>query len=342
MSHASSIALLACLIGTRHAVAQTCRGFESFRTRPLQLSAGTEASTGVRAYALGGAIGGAGPFAGIELGGIDVEAFSGSSRTKGGSVGYQVSLNPRRTAELCPTVDVLFLHGPEDINGTGVDYTEHDVSVGVAAGIRATRTGASVVALPTGSLTPETATATLSNATRVVSTSRWVRVRVGLGLVLGQELSIRPEVSRPLASNATTTFGIAVAFAFGGHQPRAMRNAPTSCAGLASTDSTVYDTSQVTERAKIRTASEPWYPPMERDRGVEGRVILSLVVSPTGVPDLGSVKIAEGVDTVLDRQSLRWIRTVSYWPACYEGRPVGARVTQPVDFCAFGCKRRKS
>jgi len=342
VSRSFIVALLVCLFGTVRAPAQTCRGSESFQAGPLQLSASIESSSGVRSYTGGAVFGGAGPFAGIDFGAIDVEDFNASSRIWGGSIGYQLFLNRRRTAQLCPAFEVLFVQGPRDINFTGIDYSEHDVSFGVAGGVRAARAGARVVAVPTVSLMLEHATRTLSGATRSVASSQWLRVRVGLGVLFGQEVTVRPEVSRPFGQNATTTFGMTVGFVLGRHRTPGLANAATSCAGLASTDSTVYDTSQVTERAKIRAASEPWYPPMERDRGVEGRVVLSLVVSPTGVPDLGSLKIAEGVDPVLDQQALRWIRTVSYWPACHEGRPVAARVAQPVDFCAFGCRRRKS
>ena len=81
---------------------------------------------------------------------------------------------------------------------------------------------------------------------------------------------------------------------------------------------------------------------MQRDLGIEGRVVVAVVIGPDGTPDQSSARIVEKVDPGIDSEALRWIQGVSYWPACRDGRPVRARVAQPLDFCIVRCRRGKS
>ena len=83
---------------------------------------------------------------------------------------------------------------------------------------------------------------------------------------------------------------------------------PTSCAGVANTDSTVYDTTQVAERPRVR--SGPWleYPAAKRQRHVQGRVLVASIIQADGTVDQSSVRVVRGVDPSLDREALRWAR----------------------------------
>src|SRR5207245_5983061 len=104
---------------------------------------------------------------------------------------------------------------------------------------------------------------------------------------------------------------------FGGARTAAIGSSRgTSCAGLASTDSAVYDTTQVTERATLRSASEPWYPPIQRDLAIEGRVIVDLVVGSDGAPDQSSVRIVRDGDPVIDTEAVSWIGSACCCAAC--------------------------
>jgi TonB family protein len=115
---------------------------------------------------------------------------------------------------------------------------------------------------------------------------------------------------------------------------------PTSCAGLASTDSAIYDTTQLTERPSLRGAPVPAHPVLQRELRIQGQVIMAVTIGPDGTPEQGSAQIVHGVDPAIDREALHWIRRASYWPGCYDGGPVRARVAQPLDFCLFGpCAR---
>ena len=106
----------------------------------------------------------------------------------------------------------------------------------------------------------------------------------------------------------------------------------TSCAGLPSTDSAVYDTSQVTEHPRVRSGPRPEYPSVERHRRIQGRVIIGVIVEPDGTVALDSVRVVQSVDPALDREALRWVRGASFWPACRDGRPVRVRIAVPIDF----------
>lgn len=267
---------------------------------------------------------------------------SASSFLYGASVGYQGSLNERGTAQLCPVATVEFATGPKNINGTGIDYSETDFAFGLNAGIIATSSAQPVAVVPTGFIAIASAQATLSGATRPVSNSQsFGIVGLGVGFVFGQDVSVTPSVSRPVGlPGASTSFSITVAFHWGGPQmldiPGTIPSRPTSCSGLASADSAVYDTTQLAERPILRSAPVPAYPPLQRELRIAGRVILAVTIGPDGTPEHGSARIVQGVDPAIDREALRWIQRASYWPACYDGRPVRARVTQPLDFCLFG------
>ncbi len=343
MPRASVVAVLAGLLGSTLAAAQGCRGFASLQRRPIQLFTSGLFGVQSRSYAAGVAVGGAGAFGELKLGAVDIDAWNASSFTFGGSAGYQVPLNERGTAKLCPIAEAQFARGPRDINGTGIDYSENDVSFGVAVGVVPVGPARQFEVVPTGSIAFTIANSKLTGASGPVSSSQsFGVVGLGVGFLFGQEVSITPSVSHGFAGGPSTTFAIRMAFTFGGPRTPVIANPATSCAGLASTDSAVYDTTQVTERASLRSAPEPRYPSMERELGIEGRVIMALVIGPDGTPDQSSVRITRNVDPAIDSRALRWIRGVSYWPACRDGRPVRARVAQPVDFCPFGCRHGKS
>ena len=344
MLRASVLAILAGSLGTTLVVAQRCQGFASFQGRPVQPFASALLGQDSRWYTAGVAVGGSGAFAQLQLGSIDVDTFSASSGTIGGGVGYQLPMNERGTAQLCPMAQATFAKGPKDINGTGFDYSETDVSFGLAAGVMVTAPGQQVEIVPTASIMVGNASNTLTRAQTSESQSQsFGRVDVGVGLVLGQDVSVTPWLGRPFGvSGTSTTFGIRVAFAIGGGRSPVTTVGATSCAGLAGTDSTVYDTTQVSERPSVRSAPELTYPPIERERGIEGRVIVDVVIGADGKPDQNSAHIVQNADPAMDRAALRWIKSVSYWPACRDAHAVRVRVSQPVDFCVFGCRRGKS
>ena len=298
-----------------------------------------------KSYGAGLTVGSTVAFAELELARSDLETLNSSSFLYSVSAAYQGSLNQRGTAQLCPVARVGWAKGPNNINGTGSDYSENDLSLGLDAGVIASSTTQQVLVVPTASIAIARANTEFTGVLGPGSNSHTFTVLgLGVGFVFGQEVSVTPSVSRPVGlSGAATNFSVTVAFHFGGpHVPQVMNvpSHPTSCAGLASTDSVVYDTTQLTERPSLRTAPVRAYPPLQRELRIQGQVIMAVTIGPDGTPEQGSARIVRGVDPAIDREALRWIGGASYWPACSDGRPVRARVAQRLDFCPFGPCRR--
>ena len=97
-------------------------------------------------------------------------------------------------------------------------------------------------------------------------------------------------------------------------------------------DSNVYDKTQVTERPIVRLAPPPPYPVRERNQGVQGRVVIGLVVRGDGSVDSQSVHLVRTVHPALDRVVVDWAYTALFWPACLDGHPVAVRIEVPIEF----------
>ena len=345
MPRSSALAILFSLLGSGLAAAQECRGFAPFQRQPIHLLAGALLGNQSTAYAAGMGFGNSFAFGEVELGAIDTEPFSTSSRTVGWGVGVQLP-NEHRTAYWCPFVQLLYAKGPKDLFALGSEYSKNDFSLGLSVGIMANGTTHQVEFIPTGSVAYSNAKSKFTSSSGVVTGSNsqpFGVVSLGVGVVFGRVLTITPSLSRAVfVSGGSTTVGIRLAFAIGHGRPTVIASRPSSCVGLASTDSAVYDTTQVAERATLRSASELRYPPMEKELDIGGRVIMTVVVGPDGSIEESSVQIAQHVDPGIDREALRWIGTATYWPACRDGRPVRARLVQPLDFCVAGCRQGKS
>ena len=73
------------------------------------------------------------------------------------------------------------------------------------------------------------------------------------------------------------------------------------------------------------------YPQVLRDDGVRGRVTVTFVVDPSGVPRLNTVTGSSGV-AQLDTAALRVTRAMRFSPPLLNGVAVWARVQLPVAF----------
>ena len=127
---------------------------------------------------------------------------------------------------------------------------------------------------------------------------------------------------------------LALACATTSSGPRRLANTKgaTACAGLASTDSAVYDTTQVTERPRTRSIPVLHYPVVAQRRHEGGLVMIAMIIEPDGSVQQGSLRIVQSTDTVFDAEALRWARGASYWPACRDGRPVRIADTKSIEF----------
>ena len=110
----------------------------------------------------------------------------------------------------------------------------------------------------------------------------------------------------------------------------------TSCAAVPSSDTTIYDTTQVGERPVPRSVPEPEYPAEARRRSIQGRSVVAAVVSPEGTVELPSVTIAQSSNALLDIEARRIVSQAAFWPACRNGKAVRARIAMPFDFKLSG------
>lgn len=338
----SGLAVLFSLLGTTILAGQICRGVAPFQGQPIHPFIRGGFSDQTTTYGGGIGVGGRRAFGDVNMGWLGTEAFWAYGIAVGADAGIEL---PLEIVQVCPVAEVAFVIGPNDINGTGVKYRERDYAVGVSAGVALNGTGHAVSIVPTGSYAHMNSHNRITASSGAFTTSDRASdiVTLGVGFIFSQHVSITPSVSwASWAGGSSRIFSMRITLVPGGSKLEIVNRHPTSCVGLASSDSTVYDTSQVAERPRLRAFPELTYPGMQRELGIAGRVIVDVIIAADGSPELNSAQIARKVDPGLDAEALKWIHGASYWPACRDGRPVRARIAQPVDFCPAGCPRGKS
>ena|SRR5437868_11080143 len=110
----------------------------------------------------------------------------------------------------------------------------------------------------------------------------------------------------------------------------------TSCSGLVSHDTTVYDTTQVSEKPYVRSGPRIEYPEDLRYRRVQGHVVLAAIVGVDGKVEASSITVLEGDHPEFEAQAARWAKGALCWPGCRFGLPVRVRVALPFDFRTRG------
>ncbi len=338
----SVLAVLCSLLGTTILPGQACRGFAPFQGQPLHPFIRGQFSNQTTTFGGGIGVGGRTGFGNANFAWLGTDAFWSHGIAIGADAGLEL---PLRIVQVCPVAEVAWVLGPNDINGTGVQYRERDYMFGVSAGVSLNGNARAVSIIPTGSY------AHLNSHNRITASSGAFNtndqasdiVSVGVGFIFSQRVGFTPSFSWASGAGVSwRSLGLRITLVPGGSKLEIINQHPTSCAGLASSDSTVYDTAQVTERPRLRVAPGLTYPVIRRDLGIAGRVIVDVIIGADGLPESSSAQIVRRVDPVLDRVALNWIGGASYWPACRDGRPVRARIAQPVDFCPSGCPRPES
>jgi TonB family protein len=350
MRHAPVAAVLVCVLGISTAAGQDCQGLPPFQAQHVHFFLRGLFDNHTSLYGGGLRAGSSIAFGELNVEGVSVDSLGASAFTVGGGGGLQLPLNRSGTAHLCPIADATFLLGPNSYGGFSLTYgltthyRETDYAFGGAFGFIANGTTHPVKIIPTATYAYTNTHSRFSDSSGVTlsSSSHSSAILIlGVGFLIGREVGVTPTISHKVGGSSPTVFGVRFAFTPGGTPPAIVNRRSTPCAGLTTTDSTIYDTTQVTERPTIRMAPELRYPPMQHDLLIAGRVILGVIVGSDGTPD-SAVEVLSRVDPALDREAVRWVQGVTYWPACREGRPVRARIAQPVDFCLAGCPRTKS
>ena len=71
------------------------------------------------------------------------------------------------------------------------------------------------------------------------------------------------------------------------------------------------------------------YPPLARERGIEGKVVLKVLVSKDGRPLKVTLEKSSG-HTILDKAAIRAVKTWVFTPGKVNGKPANMRVKVPV------------
>ncbi len=120
--------------------------------------------------------------------------------------------------------------------------------------------------------------------------------------------------------------------------PRSSRSAgfadphAASCQGNPSSDTTVFDTTQVSPRPEILRGPLLEYPNRLRNHGVSGRVVLSMIINADGSLEPGSIERVRSDHPDFEKASIRYLRKAVYSPGCRAGQAVRVRVAIPIDF----------
>lgn len=73
------------------------------------------------------------------------------------------------------------------------------------------------------------------------------------------------------------------------------------------------------------------YPPIPRNQGIQGRVIVAFVVNKDG--SIVDITVMKALDPYLDKEAVRVVSAMPKWkPGTVQGRPVRVRYTIPVQF----------
>jgi len=82
----------------------------------------------------------------------------------------------------------------------------------------------------------------------------------------------------------------------------------------------------------VVSAGRPAYPDSLRARGVEGRVVLQVVVDSTGQAEPGTATVLQSTHPGFNQAAIDFVNAARFRPARYHGRAVPATVTVPIDF----------
>jgi periplasmic protein TonB len=104
---------------------------------------------------------------------------------------------------------------------------------------------------------------------------------------------------------------------------------PMQTAALATTAAPVPH--GVSAGPSLAYAPKPDYPMAARTRGLQGRVVLRIDISATGIPATVSVVTSSG-HAILDRAAIATVQSWRFRPAMQDGIAVTGQVDQPVDF----------
>ena len=210
-----SLALLA--IVRSPAVAQTCMGMASFSNAPMQVTGNGMFSSGVNSF---GATVGYGMQSGLwgNLGvqTLSIDGASSHPLNVGAHAGYETAVGKSRNPiHVCPNASFSVGNGPDDVN---FNASTQDATLGVNVGTVLGGSNPRMKIVPTAGISwAHTKLSTKNDAGASLGSvsDSYGLAQLGVGLVMNQNISIRPSIDLPLKSGYDTRFGMTVGYNFG-------------------------------------------------------------------------------------------------------------------------------
>jgi hypothetical protein len=221
-----SLALLA--IVRSPAVAQTCQGLASFSTGKVQVAAEAQFPEGAKVWGGSFTYGmPSGFYAGADLSNTSINNDGGSSLGIGAHAGYQMKLGRTGKLNLCPVARFALGMGPDD-DAAQINSSSTDMHFGFALGTDMGQNPRMRI-IPTAGLGLQYSKLKVEDTgpggSTVEGSETYGLARLGVGLVVNQQISIRPTIDIPLGRDFSNdpTFGITVGYNFGSGHSAARR-----------------------------------------------------------------------------------------------------------------------
>jgi hypothetical protein len=208
------------------AVAQTCMGMASFSKAPVQVAGNGQTTTGLKTF--GGSLGygmKSGLWGKAEVGTQSYDAVDSHPMSFGARAGYQMPV-ARGKAQVCPTASFTVANGPDFTN---VNNSIQDATLGLSIGT-VMGTNPKMKFVPTAGLSyaHDRLSAKDSSGTSLgdAASQSYGLASLGLGLVLNDNISVRPSVEIPLGLDGgnDARFGLTLGYNFGSSHPAGRRH----------------------------------------------------------------------------------------------------------------------
>jgi hypothetical protein len=222
-----SLALLA--IVRSPAVAQTCMGLASFSNAPVQVTGNAKLSSLVNTF--GGAVA-YGMQSGL-WGNLGVETMKIDNVTShpmrfGAQAGYETALGKSRNpVQVCPNASFIIGNGPD---ATNFNASTQDITLGVNFGTVLKGSNPRMKIVPTAGFAYAHSKLTAKDSAGTslplaAASESYGLAQVGVGLVMNQNISIRPSIDIPLGRNGNNnaSFGLTLGYNFGSSSAPARR-----------------------------------------------------------------------------------------------------------------------
>lgn len=214
------------LVAPAALAAQTCLGYASFASGPVQLGAGAQFADDANIYGLGAGIGAVnGGFISAEVGMLDadVDGVDASGTSFGIKGGWQLPMGMQtatRALQLCPVAGLTYSTAEADADGISADINGTDIALGLSFGAAFTSSPALSV-VPFGTVSFVRSSYDLeSDFGDFEGDDNFGMLDLGVGFVANQWITIRPAVAIPFAlpddAEGDEVFSLNFVFNFGG------------------------------------------------------------------------------------------------------------------------------